>query len=321
MKDGVYNSYDLEAAKILDDFLPARMWDMHMHISHLPEGPYETLNLATYYKDMKPLIGDRELKVNAIVWPERELWDEADMTRSVDFLASELAKFPGNMGEVVVRPGDSVEEIEKRLVHPDIRGFKCYHCFADRERTFDAGIEEYLPETAWEIADKKRMFITLHMVKDKAMADEANVNYIRAMAKKYPNAILILAHAARSFAAWTAFGNVDKVADLENVWYDFSAVCESPAMMHIMKKVGVKRCMWGSDYTVSIAAGKCVSLGDTFYWIGEKDLQNFQGKTTFHSYHVGTENLMAVRQACELLDLSRTDVEDLFYNNAATLLK
>jgi len=190
---------------------------------------------------------------------------------------------------------------------------------ADREVTWNASIGEYLPEGAWQVANEKKMCITLHMVRDHALSDEDNLHYIRTMAKKYPDATLILAHAARSFAAWTGIESVEKIADLENVWFDFSAICESPAMLQIIKKAGIKRCMWGSDYPVSVMRGKAISLGDGFYWIYQNDLDRFSGKTSLRHWLVGIENLMAMRQLCQLADLHESEVEDLFYNNAAKL--
>ena len=142
------------------------------------------------------------------------------------------------MAEIFVHPAESVEDIEKRLVHPNIRGLKCYHQLAQREATFNASIGEYLPESAWELANRKKLCITLHMVKDDALANEDNMRYICEMSKKYPNAVLILAHAARSFAAWTGIESVEKLAHLENVWFDFSAVCEPSAAFQIVKKAG-----------------------------------------------------------------------------------
>jgi glutamate-1-semialdehyde 2,1-aminomutase len=189
------------------------------------------------------------------------------------------------------------------------------------ENSWNADIGQYLPEAAWQVADEKKLCITLHMVKDRALADPDNLRYITEMAKAYPNATLILAHAARSFAAWTGIETVEKVAHLDNVWFDLSAVCESPAMMQIIKKTGTQRTMWGSDYTVSRYCGKAISLGDSFYWIYKKDLEAFSGATSFSSWLVGIENLMATRQACMLLDLDRKAVEDLFYGNAARLFR
>ena len=164
------------------------------------------------------------------------------------------------------------------------------------------------------------MFITLHMVKDESLADANNLKYIKAMAKKYPDVVLILAHAARAFAAWTAFGTVDELKKFENIWYDFSSICESPAMTYILKKIGVKRCMWGTDYPISMSVGKAISLGKTFYWIGEKDLKNFTSSAALCVRHIGTEEFMAIREASLILDLTRNDIEDLFYNNASGLM-
>ncbi len=322
MKDYIYNQYDLEAAKILDDFLPERLFDTHIHVSHLPMGgPHNTIGIKEYLDDMKPLVGNRQLNCNAIVFPTVALKDPDELKKSVDFLKTQLDLFEGNVGEINVLPNDTVEDLEKQLIHPDIKGFKCYHVYQDKEKTFFSNIGEYLPESAWEVANKRKMFITLHMVKDDALADKDNLAYIKEMAKKYPDAVLILAHAARSFAPWTIFDTIEELIDLENVWFDFSAICEPTAISYIVKKVGIKRCMWGSDYPVSMLAGKCISIGDTFYWIYEKDLKNFVSPTTLHTYHVGTEGFMAALQMSKLLDLSRSDIEDYFYKNAERLMK
>ena len=319
MKNNVYNAYDLETAKILDGFLPPRLYDVHMHLSHLPSSGRDKLDLERYYADMRPLIGDRELRCNAIVMPMPELKTGRAREDSVTFLREQLDRHPDDVGEIIVMPGDTVEDIERQLVHPRIRGLKCYHFFSTTQPTFQAAIGDYLPESAWQAASRHKLCITLHMVRDRALADEGNMAYIRQMAERYPDVVLILAHAARSFAAWTGIETVEQLVGYDNIWYDFAGVCESPAMIQIFKKIGVKRCMWGTDHPVSMLAGKAISIADTFYWIGEKDLAAFSSATTLHSWHVGTENLMAVRQACMLADLTEADVEDLFWNNAVAL--
>ncbi len=319
MKDYILNDYDLEAAKQLDDFLPSQMFDAHMHITHEKDFPGGEDSFDTYLRDLSPFSGDRKLFCNGIVYPTKNLSDPDQLRLSDSFLASQLQRYPHNVGEIQILPCESVEDIEKRLIHPRIRGLKCYHIFSHRSDTFSSSIGEYLPESAWQVANEKGLVITLHMVKDRALADPDNLSYIKKMAKAYPNATLILAHAARSFAAWTVFGTVDELVGLENVWYDFSGICESPSLQYIMKKVGTDRCMWGTDYPVSRLAGKAISIADQFYWIGERDLTNFQSKTAFRCWHVITEELYAFRQACILAELDRKKIEDVFYNNAARL--
>ncbi len=326
-KQMIYNDYDFEAIKVLKDFLPDKIFDAHAHLFNTEltpsllasAGHALNLDLEKYIEEMSTVLcKPKNLRLNIIGYPDAK----GDIAKTDEFLVNQLNKDKGNVGEIIISPTDTVDTLEKRIaLHPNIRGLKCYHVFAAKKETFQCDIGEYLPESAWEVANKHKLVITLHMVKDLALADEGNQKYIIEMAKRYPDATLILAHAARSFASWTAVENVDKVAHLENVWFDFSAVCESPAMIAIIKKAGISRCMWGSDYMVCRARGKAISLADSFYWIYQNDLDNFASKTTLKNWLIATENLMATRQACILADLKEAQIEDLFYNNAARLFK
>lgn len=332
LTDGVYTAKDLEAAKILDDFLPQKIFDAHAHLydssflkSMDPDGSMAAhFGLEEYLQDMNPVFGQkRSVHLNMITYPDPKMSDPADDCRDLAdaFLVQQLEADPESVGEIITVPGDTPQSLAKRLIHPRIKGFKCYHYCSGLSNSWNASIGQYLPEAAWQVADEKKLAITLHMVKDHALADPDNLKYITEMASRYPNATLILAHAARSFAAWTGIESVEKVAHLDNVWFDLSAVCESPAMMQIIKKTGTQRAMWGSDYPVSRLCGKAISLADSFYWIYKKDLENFSGKTEFGSWLVGVENLMATRQACMLMDLDRKAIEDIFCGNAERLFK
>ena len=321
----IYKEGDREALKILSDFLPDKIFDAHAHIydkSFAPSIEGVSLDFDKYKEEMSVVLGEpKTLGANLIVFPEKSQAGKDSETLKISdaFLTRELNKHPECVGEIIVRPDDTAEQLEKRLVHKNIKGFKCYHVMAERKDTWNAEIGEYLPESAFEVAEKFGIVITLHMVKDKALYDEGTLKYIREMSKRYPSAKLILAHAARSFASWTGVESVERVADLPNVWFDFSAVCESPAMFMIIKKCGIERCMWGSDYPVCRPRGKAISLADGFYWIYQSDLDNFKSKTPISDWPIAVEGLMATRQACLMAGLNRKDVEDLFYNNAVKL--
>lgn len=328
--NGVYSQHDMEAAKILNDFLPERIFDAHLHLFDSSFAPTisrgggfnvsERADFQDYLHFMKPLLGEREIRGNFITAPDVSMTepDSPNRKASVEFIAHQLTQFPGNVGEVMVGPQDTCEDIEKQLIHPEIKGLKCYHVTALKKPTGQATIGEYLPESAWEVANKHGLVITLHLMKDLSLADPENYNYILQMARRYPNAKLILAHCARAFAAWTAVETVDKLKHLDNVYYDFSAVCESPAMFQILRKVGQDKCMWGSDFPVCRLSGKAISLADSFLWINAKVLEQL-GRPDIHYWQYSTENLMAVRQACLMLDLPQRRLEDLFWNNAMKL--
>jgi len=320
---------DLEAARILSDFLPDRIFDAHAHLFDtdlIPArsgGERVVCGGKEYRRELMKILGNpRELRMNVIGYPVGAMARDPELLkRSDEFLLGQLEENPDFVGEIIVTPRDTEESIEKRLVRKNIRGFKCYHVMAGSDDTWNSAIGDFLPEAVWAVANRRKMCITLHMVRDKALADEENRRYIRDMAKRYPDAVLILAHAARSFAAWTGIESVEKVADLDNVWFDFSAVCESPAMLQIVKKAGISRCMWGSDYPVCRARGKAISLADTFYWIYQRDLDQFSSKTPVNHWLIGIENLMAVRQMAILADLTPRQIEALFFGNAKALFE
>ena len=158
--DGVYNDYDREAAKILDDFLPARIFDAHAHlydasfipVMGAPGGCFAMrprCGVHEYLEDMAPLFGTgREIRLNIITTPDVTMADPATGNRqaSTEFLAQQLRENPGCVGEIMVGPDDTAEDVEKQLIHPGIRGFKCYHVLAKEKPTWNASIGEYLPE-------------------------------------------------------------------------------------------------------------------------------------------------------------------------------
>ena len=131
---------------------------------------------------------------------------------------------------------------------------------------------------------------------------------------------MILAHCGRAFATWTVFDTVDELIGFDHIYFDFSGICEPTAMMYIIKKFGIKRCMWGSDYPISHFIGKAISIADVFYWINENDLNSFSTKNKLNSWLVGVEGIMAIRQASKILDLGKNDMEDFYYNNAKVVL-
>ncbi|MBQ4528233.1 MAG: amidohydrolase family protein [Clostridia bacterium] len=319
-----YSDFDFEAIKILEDFVPDKVADAHAHLfdtRFLPTAhnhPKDVVaDFNTYQKCMMPILcNPKELRLNVIPFPEATMRDASsgNLKKSDEFVASLIEKNPENVYEIIVLPNETAEQIEKRLTSPRIRGLKCYYFLSDKPNSAQLPIGDYLPESAWEVAKKHKLCITLHLVKSKALADEENLSYIKEMTKRYPDVVLILAHAARSFASWTAFETVEKICHTENIMYDFSSICETPAMFQILKKVGVDRCMWGSDFPVSLMRGRPISVADGFYWLGESEKENIPNQ-----WIVGCENLLAVRQTCMMLDFSKTQIEKLFWGTAANL--
>ena len=317
------NKSDYKAIETLDRFLPDKIFDAHMHLSlssfakNLGDGRKKSSTYESYFKDMRPYFKKREeIKLNIIIEPDICYKNEKYRLESISFLNKTLNEHQNCVGEIVIRPDDSKEKIESMLINDKIIGFKCYHFLSNKKNTWNLSIEEYLPESAWQVANDRNMCITLHMVKNDALADKSNMKYIITHAKKYPNAKLILAHAGRSFASWTGVENIFKLKKYQNIYFDISAICESPAIIQILLTIGSSRCMWGSDYSCNMLRGKAISLADSFYWIYDSDIKQFLSKTRVNSWLIGTENLMATRQACIITNATKRDINNIFYNTA-----
>ena len=83
-----------------------------------------------------------------------------------------------------------------------------------------------------------------------------------------------------------------------------------------MEVLGPRRVLWGSDYMVSELRGACFTQGDGFTWIysedaSARDLTIFGGFTL-----VGIESLLCLREACDDIGLTPSDLNQVFRDNA-----
>jgi glutamate-1-semialdehyde 2,1-aminomutase len=220
----------------------------------------------------------------------------------------------------MVSPRQARAAAEARVRSPRVRCLKAYHLLAGGQDTFQCAIEDYLPEWAWELAQERGLCILLHMVRSAALADPCNLRSIRAHCEKYPNARLILAHAARGFHAPNTVKAVGGLRGLQNVWFDASGVCEAEALKAILDEFGPRRLMWGSDFPVSQHRGRCVTLGDGFAWIVTDQVQWNQQAFFGSAIATGLESLRALLSAADAAFLNAGDLQDLFADNALRLM-
>ncbi|MCC7191366.1 MAG: aminotransferase class III-fold pyridoxal phosphate-dependent enzyme [Phycisphaeraceae bacterium] len=311
----------------LRSFVPPDTFDAHLHwfnLSHLSPGtPPDALKprLDIGYDAMiahtEQWMGDRTPRAGlAFPFPGKFI----DSVQSNAFLVNELAHHPDSRGLMMVSPKDDpayVEDFIKR--NPCIVGLKVYHVYADRPDTMNAEQGEFLPEWAWEIADRRSLWITMHLVLNRALADARNQRYIREHCLRYPGAKYVLAHAARGFSASHTIEGISSLRRLDNVFFDTSAVCEAGAFEAILREFGTTRLMYGSDFPISAMRGRSISAGDGFFWLFDHNTQ-WDGWTLGGHTLVGIESLFALRQASRTMHLTSGDLERLFSTNARRLL-
>jgi glutamate-1-semialdehyde 2,1-aminomutase len=318
-------------AREVEPFLPGKIFDAHAHLfrhaHYAPGGP-------------PPQLEGTPAEIGLAVFREYIGWIHpggrtrgglffglaftGDREGNNAYVAAEVAAGPADgfqaLGQMVIAPGMDPEYVRQTVRANGFVGLKPYHTMAQVEGpTFLAPIESYLIEEHVRIAHEEGLAITLHMVRDRALADPANQAAIRRYCQRYPNMRLILAHAARGFNPWHTIEGVHSLIGLDNVWFDTSAVTEAGAFEAIVETMGHRRLMYGSDFYVSHLRGRCVAIGDSFHWFYAEEMNLAEKHTTLQPVLVGLESLRSLALACRRLKLSDGQVEDIFYNNAAEL--
>jgi glutamate-1-semialdehyde 2,1-aminomutase len=311
----------------LRPFVPPGAFDAHAHLfsfaglfpGRTPPTPEDAVvGLEAYFRETGAWMGD--------LCPADGLFfamplPSCDVEVENRFLADQVKQRAGSRALMLVRPKDGPARVERTVAEEGFVGFKVYHIYADRTDTFNAATEEFLTEWMWEIADRRGLCIMLHMVRPRALSDEGNQKYIREHCRKYPNARLILAHAARGFCARHTVNGIDSLRGLDNVFFDTSAICEAAAFEAIVRVMGVERLMFATDFNVSNFRGRCTSLGDSFFWMYENNVDwGDDPKGAAQPTLVGIESLLALQTACRQRALGDSDIERLFCSNARKLL-
>jgi len=321
-----YDSY-------LADFLPENIFDAHAHLfarEHFPNGyppefasAPERLGVDDYRRYMEWLHPGGRTKGGlffGLIFEEGRAANNHFVRSEVSADVSDDDFRKRSFGQWVVAPTDDAEKIRSVVRDEKIVGIKCYHTLAAvAGPTFQAPIEAYLPEEQVQIAHEEGLSITLHMVRDRALADPLNQATIRRYCERYPNMRLVLAHAARGFNPWHTIEGIHSLEGLNNVWFDTSAVTEAGAFEAIIEVMGHERLLYGTDFPVSHMRGRCVAIGDSFHWFYADEMNLDEKHARLHPVFIGLESLRALKMASWHLKLSKSQVEDIFYWNAMRL--
>jgi glutamate-1-semialdehyde 2,1-aminomutase len=318
-------------ARHVEPYLPDRVFDAHAHLfchaHYLPgglpaqlAGTPEEIGLAVYREHMEWLHPGGRTQ-GALFFG---LAFQGDRAANDAYVAQGVQRGRAEgfsaLGQMLIAPEMDAEYVRAEVRRHGFVGLKPYHLMAQVDGpTFQAPIEAYLSEAHVRLAHEEGLTITLHMVRDRALADPLNQATIRRYCERYPNMRLILAHAARGFNPWHTIEGIDSLRGLDNVWCDTSAVTEAGAFEAIIEMLGHERLLYGTDFYISHLRGRCIALGDSFHWLYAGEMKLAERHTTLQPVLVGLESLRSLFLAVRRLKLTDGQVEDIFYNNAAKL--
>jgi len=308
----------------LDPFVPQRIFDAHIHLwrrDHIPaDSPHQA---SRFPADMK-----LTEKWNKVMFPGRKFdylvlgmpTPGVDVKKHNEFLARELKGRPNSRMNRLVTPQCKVEDIRADVLKYGFMGLKPYRIFSVTGDINQCRIHEFFPHEQLELANEMGLWVTMHWSRWHGPADKWNLKDIKEYTtKRYPRIKWILAHCARSFTYWAIREGVEQLRDLPNIWYDNSAVSDVMAHYYLFKREDHRRILYGSDNLIANAFhGRYVPMGRFWYQMGTpayayKRYIHTDSRPVLAIY----DELLAIKHAAELAGLTRKQVEDVFYNNAA----
>ncbi|MBS10567.1 MAG: hypothetical protein CME19_03045 [Gemmatimonadetes bacterium] len=310
----------------LAEFVPDQVFDAHCHLfwnDTMKPGadfsPRSEANLTDLQEWGEALFPGRPMSFLILGMPKVG----TDVDKHNARLAEQVALDPGSRANLLVTPECNVDRIRENVDRHGFIGLKPYRVFSSTGDINNCRIHEFLPHEQMELANDLGCWVTMHLSRSQGCADEHNLNDLAEYTtKRYPRIKWILAHCARSFTYYPIQQAVDRLRDMPNIWYDLSAVTTLRPFITLFQKEKLERIFYGSDGIDSaFFHGKYVPFGR--YWF-----QVYPDNAGFSMAHTDArpilciyEQLLAMKQAAEVAELSAEDIEGIFWRNAVTALE
>jgi len=319
-----YNKHDqLIWDEELADFVPDRVFDAHIHLfsrEHISNAPgafhdWSDADLSVLQTWADRLYPGRETHFLVLGTPSPGIDVDAHNRWAIEQVQLDGQSRMNRL----VTPACSVEKIRQDIENFGFIGLKPYRLFSVTGDVAQCRIHEFLTHEQMELADEMGLWVTMHLSRFHGCADALNLDDLRQYTTiRYPRIRWILAHCARSFTYWPIRQAIDRLRDLPNIWYDVSAVTDVRPMITLFTKENVQRIFYGSDgVDATYFRGQYVALGRA--WQG-LDVDRFElkfphcdGRPILAIY----EQLLSMKQAAEIAELTRDDVEAIFWRNAS----
>ncbi len=310
----------------LEEFVPDRILDAHIHFSH-----------KSYLSKRYPPARTRKkvglVELNAWadrVYPGRRMQylvlgtplPGIDVAKHTQTVKQEIEGVPGVRHHRLVTPSCRIEDIENDLQNPQFTGLKPYLTFSITGDTTQCRIHEFLTHEQMEFANQHSLWVTMHLSRYHGCADLYNLDDLEEYTtKRYPNIKWLLAHCGRSFTYWPIRNAVDRLRDMPNIYYDTSAVTDVRPYITLLTKEDTRRIFWGSDgIGAAFFHGHYAALGRSWQQLDADEINlqfpHCDGRPILAVY----EQLLSLREAAEIAQLSQDQIEGIFWRNATTSL-
>ena len=320
----------------LDPFLPDAVFDAHVHVNlgqYSPEPDEETKRKNWPSAVPRHFPAEHMMYIQHRLFPGRK-------TRSLAFAmpnpennlialnrhVAESARASDEMdGLYVPRPYETPEALERTIREGGFLGLKPYMGLANHIADVnEVRIDDYLPPEHQQLAHNMGLIVMLHIPGLERLRDPNTHDDLRRITRAYPNMKLVIAHIGRAYTMSFAEPGLQALADVESLYYDFSANLNEDVIELALRTVGPRRLLYGSDLPILLMRGvreydgdKYINFTDADYpWNTNRKSPEVEAGYTFYVY----EQLLSLKRAAERAGLGAADVARVMYENAAELV-
>ncbi len=318
------------------DFLPDKIVDCHVHVWDETCIKTQSSNGGSRWTRLvaDTLTGAELIESNRLLLPGKEVTplvfggcnSTTALSNAVVLKSMENHGFPALYRTSYEM---TAEELEKAVLEGGYLGLKPYLTFCPPYIPIpEIRIFDFLPHHQLEVANKHGWIVMLHIARDQRLRDKVNIAQLMEIEEKYPNVKLIVAHIGRAYAKEDIGDAFETLKNTKNMLFDFTAnVCDD-AIRACLEAVGPKRLLFGSDLPIAFMRMYRITENGVYYNVvprglygnvsGEPHMRETDEKDITIMYY---EQIRAMKRVAEEMQLTRSDIEDIFYNNAMRLLK
>lgn len=328
--------YDREVYADLSEFLPEKIFDAHAHVWK-KEFEREDSNAKRGLVTWTELVA-RDCTIEDLRQSYRDLLPKNEVVPAIFAMPTvELKKanaYVAGCAEKYACPAlyctawDTPAEEVERALSAGFAGIKPYLSNSPAEiPANEIRIFDFLPKTHLEVLNRRRGVVMLHIPRPGRLKDPVNLRGLLEIEENYPDIRLIVAHIGRAYTKSDIGDAFDILKATKNMRFDFSANTLDEAIAACLTAVGPKRLLFGTD--MPIAKMRMYRICERSNYInvvprglyGDLSDSPHMAEAPFGSEERITvlfyEILRAFKRTAERLGLSKKDIEDILYNNAA----
>jgi predicted TIM-barrel fold metal-dependent hydrolase len=231
----------------------------------------------------------------------------------------------------VTRPEWTAADFENRIASSGALGAKVYLNFSpDYIPSGEIRIFDFIPHHQLEVLNAHGWVLMLHIPRAGRLGDPVYIAQMLELARRYPNVKTIIAHIGRAYCDEDVGDAFERLEEAPGLIFEFSANSNGNVMEKMIRSVGPKRIIYGSDSPIlRMRMGRITENGTYINLVrkgaykgieGDPHMREIEGteaeKLTYFTYY----EIDAFLRAAERCRLTKPDIADVFFNNASALL-